>query len=1113
MERRTDHGAETDHDRPEGLESWLRLAGLEALAPRLIEEDLDLELLRELDESDLQELGLTLGQRRRLLKALHEATPARPVDAEPPSDGAAERRQITVMFVDLVGSTELGARLDPEEMATLIRRFQDTVAGEIARFGGHVAKFMGDGVLAYFGWPRVREDEVEMALRAGLSVVEAAGRLASPTDIPLAVRVGCASGPVVVGDLIGDNEARERTVVGDTPNLAARLQSIAAPSAMVISAMTRHLAGEHFEVEPLPALRLRGYLRPVEAFRVLREKMLVSRFEAREGHRLLPLCGRAIELSLLLERWELARGGEGQCVLLTGEAGIGKSRITAELLRRLEGTHHFRIRQQCSPYYADTPLWPVVQQLRHAAGLDPDVGNPENLNRLTALLAKGDEETIGALPALADAVGLVPPDSEIFERFGPQQRRVITLQALAAQPVGLSRARPVLMVLEDAHWADPSTLELYGLVLDAIGDRPVMILMTSRPEGGPRLTAHPHVTRLALNRLSRAAAQELIRELMSDTATSSEILEEIIARTDGVPLFMEELTRAVIESGSQGPSLAAIPASLHDSLMARLDRLPGVREVAQIAACIGREFDYALLAAVAGLPGAQIDEALDRLAEAQLVFRRGAAPAVHHVFKHALVRDAAYASLLHSRRRTIHGVIAAALTARPDGAPHSLIAYHAAEAGDLPQAIDRFVAAGRAATHRSANEEAVSAISNALALTERLPEGPDRATRELDARVALSVPLIAVRGYASPDVEAALTPAVALAEQLRDDACRFTVLRALWNCVYDQGELTRSAALADQLIDLAETCGRGDWLRLARRARGSNCKSEGRLPEARAALEAVLSDPTPWSPEQSLFDHGENPELIAHLYLGWIDTVEGMPATGLARIEAAIGDADALEFPIASVFAGAIRSLVLFLRRDAESCLEQAEKNLRLSEKHGFVFWAAHDNIFIGWAKVLLGGGVSALKQSRDGIERWKRTGARLHVATWDAVAADAALHLGCTADAVELVEEAFACTAHAGEEFMLSEIQLLHGCRLLHEGDVDAAEEALGRACATADWQGAHWFKLRAARDLAALRMARGDNSGVSLSALVSALDSVIEGDNLRDVVEARDLLHLLRE
>lgn len=1110
MERRTDLSAATNH--PDVLEAWLRLAGLEALAPRLIEEDLDLELLRELDESDLKELGLTLGQRRRLLKALHEATPAQPDDAELSADGAAERRQITVMFVDLVGSTELGARLDPEEMAALIRRFQDTVSGEIARFGGHVAKFMGDGVLAYFGWPRVREDEVEMALRAGLSVVEAAKRLASPTDIPLTIRVGCASGPVVVGDLIGDNEARERTVVGDTPNLAARLQSIAAPSAVVISGTTRHLAGEHFEVEPLLALTLRGYDRPVEAFRVLREKMLVSRFEAREGQRLLPLCGRAMELSLLLERWELARGGEGQCVLLTGEAGIGKSRIIAELLRRMEGTHHFRIRQQCSPYYADTPLWPVIQQLRRAAGLDPDVGNPENLDRLTALLAKGDEETIGALPALADAVGLVPPDPEIFERFSPQQRRMITLQALAAQPVGLARARPVLMVLEDAHWADPSTLELYGLVLEAIGDRPVMILMTSRPEGEPRLTAHPHVTRLALNRLSRAAAQELIGELISATATSSEILEEIIARTDGVPLFMEELTKAVVEAGNHDTSLAAIPASLHDSLMARLDRLPGVREVAQIAACIGREFDYPLLAAVAGLPGAQIDEALDRLAEAQLVFRRGAAPAVHHVFKHALVRDAAYASLLHSRRRTIHGAIAAALAARPDGAPDSLIAHHAAEAGDLPQAIDRFVAAGRAAAHRSANEEAVSAISNALALTERLPEGPDRATRELDARAALSVPLIAVRGYASPEVEAALTPAVALAEELKDDACRFTVLRALWNCVYDQGELTRSAALADQLVDLAETSGRGDWLRLARRARGSNRKAEGRLPEARAAFEAVLSDPTPWSPEQTLFDHGESPELIARLYLGWIDTIEGMPDTGLARIEAAVRDADALELPIASAFAGAIHSLILFLRRDVEGCLAQAEKNLRLSEKHGFVFWTAHDNVFIGWAKTMLGGGVSTLQQSRRGIEQWKATGARLHVATWDAVAADAALHLGCMQDATELIEEAFACIAHAGEEMMLSEILRLHGGRLLQDGDVAAAEDALRRACATASRQGVHWFALRAARDLAALRQARSDDPQESAATLEEALDAIAEGAGLPDVVEARDLLDRLR-
>ncbi|MEF2549389.1 hypothetical protein VQ045_19800 [Aurantimonas sp. E1-2-R+4] len=422
------------------------------------------------------------------------------------------------------------------------------------------------------------------------------------------------------------------------------------------------------------------------------------------------------------------------------------------------------------------------------------------------------------------------------------------------------------------------------------------------------------------------------------------------------------------------------------------------------------------------------------------------------------------------------------------------------------------MAAGRAAAHRSANEEAVSTISNALGLCERLPEGPARAVRELDARVALSVPLIAVRGYASPEVEAALTPAVALAEQLKDDSCRFTVLRALWNCIYDQGELTRSAALADQLVALAEISGRGDWQRLAQRALGSNRKAEGRLPEARAAFEAVLSDPTPWSPEQTLFEHGESPELIARLYLGWMDTIEGMPDTGLARIEAAVRDADALELPIASVFAGAIHSLMLFLRRDVEGCLAQAEKNLRLSEKHGFVFWTAHDNVFIGWAKTMLGGGISTLQQSRRGIEQWKATGARLHVATWDAVAADAALHLGCMQDATELIEEAFACVAHAGEEMMLSEILRLHGGRLLRDGDAAAAEDALRRACATASRQGVNWFALRAVRDLASFCMARGDEPRESAAALEEALDAIAEGDGLLDLVEAREMLNQLR-
>ncbi len=676
---------------------WLSGLGLERYTAAFLENDVDGDMLGRLTGDDLKDIGVaSLGHRKKLLDAITVLNGAAIAPAPPPASAAkqqdAERRQLTVMFIDLVGSTALSAKLDPEDMREIIRLYQNTVAGEITRFEGHVAKFMGDGVLAYFGWPKAHEDEAERAVRAGLAVMKAMGRLQAPAGAALQARIGIATGLVVVGDLVGEGAAQEEAVVGDTPNLAARLQGAAEPGTVVIAEATRRLLGDVFELRDLGAQTFKGIQGPTAAFAVLGERALESRFAARHGGGVAPIVGRDQELGLLLERWRQATSGEGQVVLLTGEAGIGKSRITEALVEASAGEPHFLLRYQCSPYNADSALYPVIQHLTFAAGFAAEDSTERRLERLEALLARGSDDIGEAAPLMAALLGI---DGEA--RYGaltltPQQRRNRTLAVLIDQLAGLAQRKPVLWVIEDAHWIDPTTLELIELALDRVQGARVLMLITARPTFVASFASHPVVTRLALNRLARAATQAIVLRITRGKRLPDALLDEIAARTDGVPLFVEEMTKAVIESGVlredadayhlDGPlSALAIPTSLHDSLMARLDRLQPVKEVAQTAAVIGRSFDHRTIAALAAMPEAELAEAMRKLVEAELVFRRGTPPDASYLFKHALVRDAAYESLLKSKRIALHARLLDVLeawrrgsrgqgTARRGGGPH-----------------------------------------------------------------------------------------------------------------------------------------------------------------------------------------------------------------------------------------------------------------------------------------------------------------------------------------------------------------------------------------------------------------------------------------------------------
>ena len=657
---------------------WLDRLGLGRYAEAFADNEIDLDALPHITVEDLEKIGVALGARRKLLAAIAElGDSVEPVTSdqrlgEQSAGTKAERRQLTVMFVDLVGSTALSERLDPEDLREVIRAYQETCADAVSRFEGHVAKLMGDGALAYFGYPRAHEDDAERAVRAGLNLVQVISKLHTPDGQSLAARIGIATGLVVVGDLIGEGAAQEEAVVGETPNLAARLQTLAEPGSVVIGGGTRRLLGDLFELSDLGQHSLRGFAEPLPVWRAVRERAAGSRFEAVRGERLTRFVSRGDEVSLLLARWQQAKEGEGQVVLLSGEAGIGKSRITQVLMERVHDEPHVRLRYQCSPHHVNTALHPFAQQLSHAASLSLDDPIEVGLDKLEQLLARGGDDVSRTLPLIAELLSIPTSDRYPPLDLTPPQRKSATFDALLDQLAGLAAVDPVLVLFEDMHWADPTSRELWDLVVARIASLPVLAVITFRPEFDPPWGDYGNVTALSLNRLGRRHSAAMVVNQCDGKNLPAALLDQILDQADGIPLFLEELTTAVLSSDlveDAGESYAltaplgslSIPATLQDSLLARLDRLAPVKEVAQLGATIGRTFGHELLAAVAQLDETALGKALDQLVEAGIVQRRGMSPAPRYAFKHALVRDAAYQSLLKSTRHQYHLRIARAL--------------------------------------------------------------------------------------------------------------------------------------------------------------------------------------------------------------------------------------------------------------------------------------------------------------------------------------------------------------------------------------------------------------------------------------------------------------------
>jgi class 3 adenylate cyclase/tetratricopeptide (TPR) repeat protein len=805
------------------ISAWLRELGLERYADAFEANAIDHEVLPDVTEADLEKLGVLLGHRKKLLRAIADlaervgdaAAPACEAGAAEQTNRAtgAERRQLTVLFCDLVGSTALSAQLDPEDMREVIRAYQNTVAGEIGRLEGHVAKYMGDGVLAYFGWPQAHEDDAERAVRAGLALAQAIGQLETPTGEMLVARVGIATGLVVVGDLVGEGAAQEEAVVGDTPNLAARLQGIAEPNQVIVGEATRRLIGDAFQLEDLGDQALKGFPQSVSAWRVVGERALESRFEAAHSGRLTNFVGREHEIGLLLGRWEQAEQGEGQVVLLSGEAGIGKSRVVERVCERAADKPHTRLRFQCSPHFTSTALYPFISQLERAAEFTPDDTPDAKLGKLEAYLSQATEKMTEALPLIASLLSVATANRYPPQELTPQQQKRLTLEALTNQLLWQSTRQPVLMIFEDAHWMDPSSLEALEQMIDQVQGARVLMVITHRPEFTPPWHGHTHITSLALNRLGRQQCAAIVGYVTGGKRLPNEVLDLILAKADGVPLFAEELTKTVLESGQlqiagdgyemAGPlSSVAVPSTLQDSLTARLDRLAPIKEVAQIGAVIGREFSHELLKAAAGKSEAALQSALEKLVSSGLVFMRGVPPNSTYLFKHALIRDAAYESLLRQQRRLLHAKIAKLLEERlPAVAANQpeLIAYHLSESGQSAKSIDYWMMAAKHALSRASFREALSFADQSQAAVQVQAKTAETMALAVDVRL---LKYAAQYTLGKPQsVLALLAEAESIAIRMKDPVRLSKVLSVQTYILSAAGQVDVAVAVGERNVD------------------------------------------------------------------------------------------------------------------------------------------------------------------------------------------------------------------------------------------------------------------------------------------------------------------------
>ncbi len=1102
------------------------------------------DVLPELNEGDLEALGVLLGHRKKILRAIVQllqsaevmgpgSIPVGVINEEQPSRlewDQAERRQLTVMFCDLVDSTALSSRLDPEDLQDVIRRFLDACSQAISRLNGYIAKYMGDGMLVYFGYPHAHENDAERAVHAGLTILDTVRALNRDNPHPqfdmMAARIGIATGQVVVGELMGQDIAKERSVFGKTPNLAARLQALAKPGQLIIDPATKRLVGNEFEFLDLGALSLKGLGTPVQAWQVLSIRLSASRFESYRPSHLAKFVGREQEISLLLGRWREAVSGEGQVVLLSGEAGIGKSRIARSLCDRLEDEWYQTIQFQCSPYHTNTALYPAINFLRQAAGLASNDSAQAQLDKLDAMAIESGIDSQETISLLADLLSIRGDHRYPLLNVSSEKRKDMTLEALVHYLQRLADRCPLLFTMEDAHWLDPTTQELMTRIIGRIRQMRVLLLITSRPHFKPVWSEYSYVTSLTLSRLPRRHSAELVATMSGGKALPPEVQQAILAKADGIPLYIETLTENVLGSGllTEGNNSFTlkvplkglpIPDSLQALLMERVDRLGSAKEIVQTGAAIGREFTYELLRATVEVPDSELRNALDLFVASGLVLQEGEIPLATYSFKHALVQEAAYSTLPKKPRRALHARIAKTLESRfleRVNMEPELLAYHYEQAGLTGPAVDYWHRAARRDAEQSANIEALNHFNRALDLLKELPQGSERNALELELLLARGVPLLSVKGYASDEMEHNYQRAKDLLSRHSSSVHQFIAIRGLWAFHLVRGHLANARGLAEDLLALAHREQSSDLLIEAYHALGVTYFFLGRFDEARTHLFSAKSLDDPNRQRSQVFFFGQDPGITARAFLartfwilGEIEHVEplALEAIGLAR---------ALEHPFTMVFALTSLSWIYSTLRNAKKTQELSDEAIAISTPYSFELGLAWATAYQGWALAEIGQ-EEGLAKLINGISATQATGAITNNTSTLALLAEIYLRRNRIDEGLAAIEEAQKIAVTGGELFWQAELLRLKGELLLGQSDqpVQEAEECLCEALKIAQDQHATMFELRAATSLAKLwrKLNKADDAKRILNAVYSKFKEQ-RGDNL-DLIEAKTVLEQL--
>lgn len=1099
--------------------AWLNGLGLGQYETVFRENEIDTDVLIELTDQHLKDLGVALGHRLKMLRAIREQA------SEPRSQDAADRRQLTVMFCDLVDSTALTTQLEPEDMADLMRAFQRTVAAAVIRFDGHVARWLGDGATVYFGYPRAHEDDAERAVRAAITLLAAVRQLRCERAVDLRLRIGISTGLVIVGELIGEGDARERGVVGDTPNLASRLQTLAEPDTIVVSETTRRLLGRAFELKSLGLHQLKGFKAPVPAWSVLREIESVTRFEASRSETMTPFVGREHEVAVLMDRWRLAKTRQGQVVALSGEAGIGKSRILAAMREHIGGETLMVLRYQCSPHHVNDAFYPVIGQIWRGAGFVSGETPIERLQKLEMMIARSRLDPGDVVPYLASLLAIPTEGRYPALDLPPNEIKERTSAAMIAVVVAIAEAVPVLLLVEDTHWIDPTSLELLGRLVECTEHLPVLTVLTFRPEFvAPAWLKRANVTALSLNRFTRSQAVAMIGQITAQKALPAEVLNQIVEKTDGVPLFVEELTKSVLESGllreengayvlATALTPLAIPSTLHDSLTARLDRLSPIKEIAQIGATIGREFSHSLLEAVSPIKGQALQDALHQLMEAELIHERGAAPMTSYVFKHALVQDTAYISLLRGRRQRIHADIAEALKQRDatEEAMPAVIAHHFTEAGLAEPAASCWLAAAELALSQSAPVEAEHHASTGLAQVPRIEPGPARDSLELALLVARANALVPLKSMSAPETFDAFTRAKEVLDKGGGtDLQRVSILYGLCTGNTLRARMVPAFDLARQIIEIAERLNEPTYYLIGYRLLGTLQFYAGQNREALASLQKggqyrdpkrqrALSYRFGWDPSLAVLCF----EVLVRLSLGLLDSAAQISARVQAELEGHPHPPS-----VATVtFCG--RTWPMAVLADLEGLERYSAELVAFCEESKVEQIRLLGGLHHAYARAVREPNDSNITFIHAAVGAVRRSGSNAGNSILISNLAEALMVGGDLASAEAALKEAFAFVEQSGEGYWLADMHRLNGQIALKRPAPDRvrAEACFAKAIEVARRQDARLLELRAATDLARLWL--DTNSGNDPRGLLASVLAKIEGgETTHDVRNARALL-----